>query len=57
MSDWCSAWASWRPGEDAPKDPFDGYDYGFFVDGQEHVVWSVGPDGEVATDDDIHSND
>ena len=57
MTETNAAWARWRPGEDAPKDPFDGYDYGFFVDGQDHVVWSVGPDGEVATDDDIHSND
>ena len=52
-----AAWAKWRPEEDPPKDPFDGYDYGVFEDGEELVIWSVGPDGEVGTEDDVHSND
>ena len=36
-----------------PTDPFDGFDYGYHVDGDTYLLWSSGPDGESGTADDI----
>lgn len=36
-----------------PADPFDGFAYGYAVEGDTYLIWSSGPDGESATADDI----
>ncbi len=40
-------------GTPLPTDPFDGYGYGYTVEGSTYLLWSAGPDGESATADDI----
>ncbi|MGH7443769.1 MAG: hypothetical protein ACREKM_02790, partial [Longimicrobiales bacterium] len=40
-------------GEPPPIDPFDGLDYGYFVEGGLYTVWSSGPDALPGTTDDI----
>lgn len=46
-------WNQERGGQ-APRDPFDDLQYGFYADDDgELVLWSTGPDREVSTDDDI----
>lgn len=44
--------AEWN-GLPLPVDPFDGLPYGYYVDEDGVFLWSVGPDAEVETDDDI----
>lgn len=47
-------WARRRPGEPFPQDPFLGSAYSYyFYDETTPTVYSAGPDGETATDDDI----
>jgi len=45
-----AAWKLLRPGKDVPVDPFDGYPYGYEINGTEYVLWSSGPDLEDETD-------
>lgn len=49
-----NAWQSYRPGLAEPLDPFTGrpYNYSIWEDG--YVLWSPGPDGLPATEDDIN---
>jgi Zn-dependent protease with chaperone function len=43
-----------RVGSDSlPDDPYDGYWYGYFVQGRDFVVYSTGPDQRSWTNDDI----
>jgi len=44
--------ADWRALRRGGKDPW-GNDYGFETEGDDVVVFSAGPDGELDTDDDI----
>ena len=47
-------WERRRPGEDFPQDPFTGGAYGYYLDESDSaMVYSAGPDGDQATDDDI----
>jgi Zn-dependent protease with chaperone function len=47
-------WERRRPGEAYPQDPFGGGPYSYyFYDDATPTVYSAGPDGETATDDDI----
>jgi Zn-dependent protease with chaperone function len=48
-------WSDKNAGEDVPEDPFgtDGDSYRYEQSGGEYLLWSVGPDGESDTDDDI----
>ena len=39
----------------APRDPFDGKYYGYWIDEEGFGLHSAGPDGEAGTDDDISS--
>lgn len=39
--------------EPLPRDPFDGALYGYYADETDLHLWSSGPDGRSATDDDI----
>jgi len=42
-----------HPGSDEPLDPFDGTRYGYETQDSEFFIWSVGPDGESWTADDL----
>jgi hypothetical protein len=48
-------WSDKNAGEEVPDDPFgtDGDSYRYEQSGGEYLLWSVGPDGESDTDDDI----
>jgi Zn-dependent protease with chaperone function len=48
-------WSQKRAGTQYPEDPFgtDGDPYGYDQSAEEYVLWSVGPDAESDTDDDI----
>jgi len=48
-----AAWYSLRPGVEAPLDPFDGLQDGYYSTGDSYSFWTSGPDGEEATEDDI----
>jgi Zn-dependent protease with chaperone function len=49
-----AAWASERPGEEFPSDPFDGYAYALSViPGGGVILVSSGPDAEAGTEDDL----
>ncbi len=50
------AWESLRSGEEAPIDPFDAAQYGYYSTDGGFVIWSSGPDGEPETDDDIETS-
>lgn len=47
-------WKQYRPGKTEPLDPFDGYSYGYYISEDGYVIYSVGPDVEAYTDDDIY---
>jgi len=47
------AWRRLRPEQNPPFDPFDETQYGYRVDDGAISIWSSGPDGQSATDDDI----
>jgi Zn-dependent protease with chaperone function len=54
--DFDHAWARFGSGE-VPTDPFDGVSYGYYLESPQHaVLFSSGPDGEAATDDDIEQH-
>jgi Zn-dependent protease with chaperone function len=46
-------WSERYGGEAFPRDPFDGYFYGYTWDDTTLRLWSSGPDAESGTDDDI----
>jgi Zn-dependent protease with chaperone function len=46
-------WRTSRAGSPEPTDPFTGYWYDYEPNGDQFVVWSNGPDGQVGTFDDI----
>ncbi len=48
-------WSDKNSGEDIPEDPFgtDGDSYRYDQSGGEYLLWSVGPDAESDSDDDI----
>lgn len=46
-------WLERYPGSEKPFDPFDGLDYGYYETDTGFVLWSVGPDREINTADDI----
>jgi Zn-dependent protease with chaperone function len=47
-------WARYRSDLDFPNDPFTGEGYNYVLtDGPSGLLYSAGPDGETATDDDI----
>jgi hypothetical protein len=48
-------WSQKHPGTQYPEDPFgtDGDPYGYDQSGEEYLLWSVGPDADSDTDDDI----
>jgi Zn-dependent protease with chaperone function len=46
-------WTFVQPNEQFPIDPFDGFEYGYMLDGTKYWIWSSGPDGDSGTDDDI----
>jgi hypothetical protein len=46
-------WVVVQPDEELPIDPFDGFDYGYMLEGTTYWIWSSGPDGDSGTDDDI----
>jgi Zn-dependent protease with chaperone function len=48
-------WSDRNSGEDVPEDPFgtDGDSYRYEQSGGDYLLWSVGPDSESDTDDDI----
>ncbi len=46
-------WRTHRAEMAEPLDPFDGQPYGYYLVEGGYVIWSIGPDGEVYTDDDI----
>jgi Zn-dependent protease with chaperone function len=48
-------WSDRNSGEDIPEDPFgtDGDSYRYDQSGGEYLLWSVGPDAESDSDDDI----
>jgi hypothetical protein len=39
-------WAAAHPGQDEPRDPYDGMRYGYDQKGEHFRLWSVGPDDE-----------
>jgi len=47
------AWRRLRPEQNPPFDPFDETQYGYRVDDGAISIWSSGPDGQSATEDDI----
>ncbi len=47
-------WKQYRPGKTEPLDPFDGYPYGYYISEDGYVIYSVGPDVDAYTDDDIY---
>jgi Zn-dependent protease with chaperone function len=46
-------WKQFRPNLPEPIDPFDKNPYGYYVNGEEFIIWSVGPDGVEGTEDDM----
>jgi Zn-dependent protease with chaperone function len=48
-----SAWSLFKPDQKEPIDPFDGNPYGYYLEGNGYVIWSIGPDGSADTEDDI----
>lgn len=46
-------WTAANPNRTEPFDPFDGDRYGYSQRGDQFLLWSVGPDGESRTGDDI----
>ena len=42
-----------NPGSPEPFDPFDGTRYGYDRQDREYFIWSVGPDRESWTADDL----
>ena len=48
-----SVWDEAYPDRTMPKDPFDGRGYGYYRTRDGFVLWSVGPDRESDTEDDI----
>lgn len=46
-------WSNYRDTTPPFTDPFDGFAYGYSVDGNKVVLMSSGPDAEAETDDDI----
>jgi Zn-dependent protease with chaperone function len=46
-------WNAMNPGEREPLDPFDGTRYAYEQRGSRFKLWSVGPDQEWQTDDDL----
>jgi Zn-dependent protease with chaperone function len=48
-----SRWTAGNPNPPEPFDPFDGDRYGYSQRGDQFLLWSVGPDGESRTADDI----
>jgi len=46
-------WRVHRIGQEEPKDPFDGQSYGYRVAGEQYIIYSVGPDGALGTEDDL----
>ena len=47
------AWDRLRPEQRAPLDPFDDLPYAYFSTDEEYQIWSLGPDLELNTADDI----
>ncbi len=45
------AWSRAHPGEPQPLDPYDGRPLGYRLDGDEYVIWSIGPDPKDPDDD------
>jgi hypothetical protein len=45
------AWSKAHPGEPEPLDPYDGRRLGYRLDGDEYVIWSIGPDPKDPEDD------
>ncbi len=50
------AWKDVPGASEAPADPFDGLPYSYLALGEHFALSSSGPDGEIATDDDIWWN-
>ena len=46
-------WGAAYPEQRVPFDPFDGLDVGYYRTANGYILWSVGPDGEVDTADDL----
>ncbi|MDX1500885.1 MAG: M48 family metallopeptidase [Thermoanaerobaculia bacterium] len=53
MDEILAAWEDRYPSEPLPGDPFDGLYYGYYETDEGFTLWSVGPDGEVSTADDL----
>ena len=45
------AWSLAHPGDPLPIDPYDGRRLGYRLDGDEYVIWSIGPDPKDPDDD------
>ncbi|HXW04710.1 MAG TPA: M48 family metallopeptidase [Vicinamibacterales bacterium] len=46
-------WRKANPGREEPLDPYDGTRYGYVQRGSHFILWSVGPDLESRTADDV----
>jgi len=47
-------WTAEHPDQAHPLDPFDGLRYGYNTTEEGFVIWSVGPDGEAGSEDDVY---
>ncbi|HEY4230582.1 MAG TPA: M48 family metallopeptidase [Thermoanaerobaculia bacterium] len=47
-------WRTSRPNDPEPLDPYTGDDYLYAPQGNQFLLWSVGPDGANGTADDVH---
>jgi Zn-dependent protease with chaperone function len=50
-------WAQLHPGEEEPRDPFDGERFGYALEERRYLLWSAGPDAESDADDIVWSGD
>jgi Zn-dependent protease with chaperone function len=48
-----AVWAAAHPGQPEPVDPFDGTGYGYHVHDRDYLLYSVGPDQDGYSDDDL----
>jgi Zn-dependent protease with chaperone function len=50
-------WARLNPGQEEPRDPFDGERFGYVLEAERYLLWSAGPDPESDADDVVWSGD
>jgi hypothetical protein len=50
-------WAQLHPGQEEPRDPFDGERFGYALEEEHYLLWSAGPDPESDADDIVWSGD